>query len=68
MNIVSIDRTGPVAVVHVKDLYQAGHFTDYLTIVEGEDGWRIVNKAFFSADQVAGSHLKPLASAATGRG
>ena len=48
MKIVSINRTGPVAVVHVEDLYQGGHFTDYLTAMETGDGWRIVNKAFYS--------------------
>lgn len=50
MEIVSINRTGPVAVVHVKDLYQGGHFTDYLTCMETDQGWRIVNKAFYSED------------------
>jgi len=50
MRIVAINRTGPVAVVEVEDLYQGGHFTDYLTCMETDDGWRIVNKAFYSAD------------------
>jgi hypothetical protein len=50
MKIVNISRTGPVAVVEVEDLYQGGHFTDYLTCMETADGWKIVNKAFFSAD------------------
>ena len=50
MELVSIDITGPVAVAHVKDLYQGGHFTDYLTCMETDQGWKIVNKAFYSAD------------------
>jgi hypothetical protein len=50
MELVSINRTGPVAVVHVRDLYQGGRFTDYLTVFETVDGWKIVNKAFYSAD------------------
>ncbi len=48
MRIVSVSRTGSVAVVEVEDLYQGGHFTDYLTLMETADGWRIVNKAFFA--------------------
>jgi hypothetical protein len=50
MELISIDRTGPVAIAHVKDLYQGGHFTDYLTCMETADGWKIVNKAFYSKD------------------
>ncbi len=50
MNIISITRTGPIALVHVEDLYQGGHFTDYLTCMETGDGWKIVNKAYYSAD------------------
>ena len=50
MTLVSINQTGPVAVAHVEDLYQGGRFTDYLTCMETDDGWKIVNKAYFSAD------------------
>jgi hypothetical protein len=50
MELLSIDLTGPVAVAHVKDLYQGGRFTDYLTCMETDQGWKIVNKAFYSRD------------------
>ncbi len=50
MAIEQIDRTGTVAMVKVRDLYQGGHFTDYLMLAKGEDGWRIVAKGFFSPD------------------
>lgn len=50
MSIKSIDRAGPIAVVRVEDLYQGAHYTDFLTLMETDDGWRIVNKAYHSED------------------
>lgn len=50
MGIISIDRSGTTAVVKVEDRYQGGHFTDYLTLLKTAEGWRIVNKTFFSED------------------
>ncbi|MEM7123690.1 MAG: nuclear transport factor 2 family protein [Pseudomonadota bacterium] len=50
MHLVSVDRTGPVAVAKVNVRYQNRHFTDYLVMQRTGDEWRIVNKAFFSPD------------------
>jgi hypothetical protein len=46
MRIVSIDLTGAVSTVKVADLYQGLRFTDYLTLLNVEDQWLIINKAF----------------------
>jgi hypothetical protein len=46
MNIVSIDMKENVAVVKVRDLYLGLWFTDYLTLIKMDDGWKIVNKSF----------------------
>ncbi len=46
MKIVSIDVTAEVAVVKVVDLYRGLRFTDYLTLLEVDGAWLIVNKAF----------------------
>ncbi len=48
MRLVSIDRTGSVAVVKDEVLYQGRQYTDYLMLQKTEAGWSIVNKAFFS--------------------
>ncbi|WP_299625010.1 nuclear transport factor 2 family protein [Pelagibius sp.] len=50
MHLVSVDRSGPVAIAKVAVRYQNRHFTDYLTLQKTAAGWRIVNKAFFSPD------------------
>jgi len=49
MRLVSIDRTGPVAVVKDEVLYQGRQYTDYLMLQKTDAGWSIVSKAFFSA-------------------
>lgn len=46
MEIISIDMAGSAASVKVKDLYKGLRFTDFLTLLRFDDGWRIVNKAF----------------------
>lgn len=46
MRIVSIDITGPTAMVKVTVLYAGLRFTDYLTLVLFEDGWKILNKSY----------------------
>ena len=46
MKIISIDITGRIAVAKVEDLYRGLYFTDYLSLVESEGQWRIVNKIF----------------------
>jgi hypothetical protein len=46
MKIISIEITGQIAVVKVEDLYRGFYFTDYLSLVETEGQWQIVNKIF----------------------
>ena len=48
MCLVSIDRTGSVAVVKDEVLYQGRQYTDYLMLQKTDAGWSIVNKTFFS--------------------
>ncbi|MFT7675965.1 MAG: hypothetical protein ACI845_004392 [Gammaproteobacteria bacterium] len=45
--IISIDITGDVAVVKVKDDCFDTTFTDYLTMIKSKGRWQIVMKAFF---------------------
>jgi hypothetical protein len=46
MNIVSIDVTGNEAVAKVADLYLGLRFTDYLSMLNIDGNWMIVNKTF----------------------
>ncbi len=48
MRLISIDRTGSVAVVKDEVLYQVHQYTDYLMLQKTDAGWSIVSKAFFS--------------------
>ena len=50
MRLVSVDRTGAVAIAKVEVRYQGRRYTDYLTLQKSAAGWRIVNKAFFCPD------------------
>ena len=50
MRLVSIDRTGSVAVVKDEVLYQGHQYTDYLMLQKTDTGWSIVSKTFFSPD------------------
>ena len=50
MRLVSIDRTGSVAMAKVEVRYQGRRYTDYLTLQKAAVGWSIVGKAFFSPD------------------
>ena len=50
MRLVSIDRTGSVAVVKDEVLYQGRRYTDYLSLQKTAVGWRIVAKTFFCQD------------------
>ncbi len=50
MHLVSIDRTGSVAMAKVEVRYQGRQYTDYLTLQKAALGWSIVGKAFFSLD------------------
>ena len=51
MRLVSIDRTGSVAMAKVEVRYQGRQYTDYLTLQRAAAGWSIVSKAFFSLDR-----------------
>ena len=46
MQLVSTDVTGAVSTVKVTDLYQGMRFTDSLTLLNSDDSWFIINKAF----------------------
>jgi hypothetical protein len=50
MRLVSVERTGSVAVAKVEVRYQSRRYTDYLTLHKAAVGWRIVGKLFFSPD------------------
>jgi len=50
MRLVSVDRTGSVAVVKDEVLYQGRQYTDYLMLQKTDAGWSIVSKALFSPD------------------
>jgi hypothetical protein len=45
--IVSIDRTGDVAVARVEDDCFGTSYTDYLTLIRHNGQWQIVMKAFY---------------------
>ena len=47
MRIVSIDMTGNEAVAKVEDLYLGFRFTDYLSLLNIEGTWVIINKTFY---------------------
>ncbi len=50
MRLVSVDRTGSVAIAKVEVRYQGRRYTDYLVLQKAAAGWNIVSKAFFSLD------------------
>jgi hypothetical protein len=50
MRLISVERTGSVAVAKVEVRYQGRRYTDYLTLHNAAVGWRIVGKLFFSPD------------------
>jgi hypothetical protein len=45
--ILSVDITGDVALVKLRDACFGTTFTDYLTLIRHEGRWQIVMKAFF---------------------
>lgn len=47
MRIVFIDMTGTEAVAKVEDSYLGFRFTDYLSLVNIEGAWVIINKTFY---------------------
>ena len=51
LDIVAIDIAGRVATAKVIDRYLGKRFTDYLSLVKDDQGWRIYNK-LWHADAV----------------
>jgi protease I len=47
MEIVSIDISGPTALVKVTALLDGLMFTDYLTLMQMPEGWQIVHKTYY---------------------
>jgi hypothetical protein len=50
MRLVSLDRTGSIAVAKVAVRYRGRQYTDYLTLQKAAADWGIVGKLFFSLD------------------
>jgi protease I len=44
LDIVAIDIAGQVATAKVIDRYLGKRFTDYLSLVKDDKGWRVYNK------------------------
>lgn len=44
--ILSVDVHGDAAIAKTRLRFSDGQFTDYLSLLELEDGWRIVNKIY----------------------
>ena len=50
MHIVSVDRTGSVAVAKLEIRYQGRGYTENLMLQKAAEGWRIVGTTFFTLD------------------
>ena len=50
MKVIRIHATASVAVAVVENLYQGRQYVDYLTLMNGPDGWKITNKAYHTDD------------------
>ena len=46
MEITGLEIAGTAASVAVKDLYKGLRFTDFMTLLKFDDGWKIVSKTF----------------------
>jgi len=46
MRIVALDITGHCATVKVDLLYAGLRFTDYLTLMQFDGSWKVINKAY----------------------
>ncbi len=51
METLSVDQSGTVAAVKVRDAYLGRMFVDYLHLVDTPEGWQIISKAFHSTAQ-----------------
>jgi protease I len=47
MEIASIDISGPTALVKVTALLDGLMYTDYLTLMQMPEGWKIVHKTYY---------------------
>jgi hypothetical protein len=47
MHIASIDISGPTAWVKIKATLDGLFYTDYLTMMQIPEGWRIVHKTYY---------------------
>ncbi|MBV1870025.1 MAG: nuclear transport factor 2 family protein [Gammaproteobacteria bacterium] len=50
MQIMSIDQTGPIAIVRVRFLYEALYHNEFLSFKKNKDHWLIVQKLFCHDD------------------
>ena len=48
VGIKLVDCAGDVAIVKLVDRFRSREYTDYLSLVRGADGWRIVAKTFWA--------------------
>lgn len=48
MHIVSMDVTGRTAMVRVSVLYLGPRYTDYLSMMQFGEGWKIIHKTYHS--------------------
>jgi hypothetical protein len=46
LKITSVDITGNAASVKVEEFYEKAKYTDYLSLLKLEGGWKIVNKIY----------------------
>ena len=46
LKITSVDITGNAASVKVEEFYETSKYTDYLSLLKLEGGWKIVNKIY----------------------
>jgi len=46
LKITSVDITGNAASVKVEEFYETSKYTDYLSLLKLERGWKIVNKIY----------------------
>jgi len=48
VEVALVDRSGPVAVAKVIDLFMGRRYTDYLLLADDGQGWKIVAKTFWA--------------------
>lgn len=48
MRIDFVDCAGDIAVAKLVDRFRGREYTDYLTFLRSDDGWKIVSKVFYA--------------------